>query len=125
MYKQAILLGLLFSTTKGQLTLQQVATLSVKELDETAMQLQELYDKSGQTKSFLTKRTTKDKNLKLQLDIVVDILNTKVEEQDAAALRQENKERNKKIKEIIAQKQDEALSNKSIKALEAMLTEED
>lgn len=125
MYKQAILLGLMFTTTKGQLTLTQVATLSVKELDETAMNLQDAYDASGKSKSFLTKRTSKDKLLKLQLDIVVDILNTRVEEQEATETRKANKERNKEILAIIADKEKQALTSKSLSSLRAMLVDED
>lgn len=65
----------------------------------------------------------KDKTTKLKFDVVLDILTTKVEEAEIAANKLERKEKNKKILELIAEKQDEGLKKKSIKELEAMLDE--
>lgn len=124
MYKQASKLKLKFNTTRGVLTTEQLWDLPINELDALAVELDDAYNKSGK-KSFLTTRSVKDKELKLKLDIVVDILGTKVEDQAAAAEAAENKEFDKKILAIIADKQDESLKGKSITQLKAMLKNRD
>jgi len=69
----------------------------------------------------LIKKSEKDKAVKLKFDIVLDILNTKVEIAEAAKVQAETKAHNTKILELIASKKDDELKNKSIKQLEAML----
>lgn len=63
-------------------------------------------------------------NEKLQFDVVLDILQTKQEEAEAAREKAERKQTNQKILSIIEEKKDKALSGKSIKELERMLQEE-
>lgn len=124
MYKDLVRNRTRFVTAKGSLTLEQLWDLSVDELDTLAVSLQEAYDKSNSKKSFIYKKTAKDKTLKDQLDVVLDILQTKMEEAEAATLKAERKAKNQKIMAIIADKQDKALANKSIKELTAMLEED-
>ena len=124
MYKQLIKDKTRFTTSKGNLSLEQLWDLSINELDTLAVSLQDAYDKSNNKKSFIEKKTTKDKNLKLQLDVVLDILQTKMEEAEVSKTKAENKARNQKIREIIAQKQDDALTKMSLKELTGMLTED-
>lgn len=125
MYKQLIKDKTRFVTSKGELSLEQLFTLSINELDTLAVSLQEAYDKSNNKKSFIEKKTAKDKTLKVQLDVVLDILQDKQEEAEAAKVKAENKLRNQKIREMIAEKEDDALASKSIKELKAMLVDED
>ena len=103
-----------------QLTGQQVWDLSLEELDGLAVSLEVEHNQSAR-KSFLVKSTTKDKTAKLKFDVVLDVLNTKAEDMQAAQEAFEDKEHNKKIIALIAEKQDESLKGKSIKQLEAML----
>jgi hypothetical protein len=119
MYKEAILTGLRIPTPKGLLSAEQVATLSIKELDALAVTLQDAYENS-KGKSFLNKRSTKDKTAKLQFDIVLDILQTKVDQEEAAKEAQENKQHNAKIDSFIAAKKDEKMSNMTIAQLEKL-----
>lgn len=121
-YKEASKLKLRIQTTKGSLNVEQLWGLSLTELDALAVSLEEAY-KNSKSKSFLDKKTDKDKIIKLQFDIVLDVLNTKVEEKDAAKKEAEDKEHNQKILSIIKEKQDEDLKGKSIKELEKMLKE--
>lgn len=107
-------------TSKGLLSVEQLWDLSVEDLDALAVQLEQEYNESGK-KSFLVKRSVKDKTTKLKLDLVVDILTTKVEEKQIAEQKAEDRAHNKKILELIAEKQDESLKDKSIKELEKML----
>ncbi len=108
------------STTKGLLSPEQLWDLPLEDLDSLAVSLEDAHKQSGK-KSFLNTKSEKDRVAKLKFDLVLEILNTKVEEAQAAAEAQEIKEHNKKIIGIIADKQDESLKGKSIKQLEAML----
>lgn len=120
MYKEAAKLKLRFATTRGSLSVEQLYDLPLTELDELAVSLQEEYKESGK-KSFLIAKSVKDKVAKLRFDIVLDVLNTKVEEADAVTAERERKEHNQKILGLIADKQDEELKGKSVKELEKML----
>ena len=120
MYKQASQQKLRFNTNRGPLTVEQLWDLPLDILDALVVSLDEAY-KNSKGKSFLVKRTTKDANIKLAFDIALDILQTKVEEQDEARMLSENKEHNKKILELIASKKDQELAGKSVAELEKML----
>jgi hypothetical protein len=119
-FKLASQQKLRFQTTKGLLSAEQLWDLSLQDLDMLAVSLEAEHKESGR-KSFLTKTSAKDKTAKLRFDIVLDILSTKVEEEQTALAEIERKANNQKIISIIADKQDESLKGKSIKQLEAML----
>lgn len=119
-FKQASKQKLRFQTTKGVLSVEQLWDLSLSDLDSLAVSLQEAYENS-KGKSFLTKRTTKDATIKLQFDVVLDILQTKVEESELLREAKENKDHNEKILNLISEKKDEELKGKSLKELQKML----
>ena len=119
-FKLASQQKLRFQTNKGLLSTEQLWDLSLNDLDSLAVTLDEEYGKSGQ-KSFLVKSSLKDKTTKLRFDIVLDVLNTKNEEQQAASEAREIREHNKKIVALIAEQEEEGLKKKSKKELEAML----
>lgn len=120
MYKEASKQKLRFSTVRGSLTVEQLWDLDLETLDTYAVSLEEDY-KNSKGKSFLDKKTTKDKTLKLQFDIVLDILQSKVEEAESLRDAKESKEYNQKILGIIQEKKEDALKGKSIKELEGLL----
>lgn len=120
MYKQANKQKLRFQTSKGLLSTEQLWDLSLTDLDALAVSLESAH-KNSKGKSFLEKRTTTDKGLKLQFDVVLDVLQSKVEDAEIATLERENKEHNQKILALIAEKKDGQLAGKSIKELEKML----
>jgi hypothetical protein len=119
-YKEASKQNLRVTTSKGSLNVEQLWTLTPAELDSLAVSLEQEHQASGK-KSFLTARSVKDKTAKLRFDVVLDILNTKVEEAEEARQKSEDKLHNQKIIELIQKKQDGALESKSIKELEKML----
>lgn len=123
MYKEASKQRLRFATNKGNLTTEQLWDLSLTDLDNLAVAMEVEHKESGK-KSFLTTRSVKDKTAKLRFDIVLDILNTKVEEAEELQKLKDRKERNKKILSIIEEKKDDSLKGKSVKQLEALLDEE-
>lgn len=120
MYKELIRQKTRFSTTRGVLTLEQLWELPIEELDKLALELEKQYNESSK-KSFVVKKSTKDKTLKMKFDVVLDVLTTLVEERDAAQEKEENKKHNEKILALMAEKQEDALKTKSLKELEAML----
>ena len=120
MYKEVSRQRIRFQTAQGPLTVEQLWDLSVNDLDKLAVSLEEAH-KNSKGKSFLEKRTTKDKTLKLQFDVVLDVLQTKVDEAEEARIKKENKEHNEKIITLIKNKQDKELEGKSIDELEGML----
>ncbi len=119
-FKLASQQKLRFQTNRGSLSTEQLWDLSLQELDALAVSLETEHKESGK-KSFLTRTSVKDKTAKLRFDVVLDVLNTKVEQEQALSEASEIKEHNKKIINLIAEKQDESLKGKSIKQLEAML----
>ena len=119
-FKQASQQKLRFQTTRGTLSTEQLWDLSVTELDTLAVSLEEEHKNSGK-KSFLVAKSEKDKTAKLRFDIVLDVLTTKVDEAETIREAAEIKEHNKKILNLISEKQDESLKGKTVKQLEAML----
>jgi len=119
-YKEASRLKLRFNTTKGSLTTEHLWDLSITELDTLAVALEAEYKESGK-KSFVVKKSSKDKVTKLKFDIVLDILTTKVEEAEEAGKAKEDKERREKILSIIARKKEASLEEMDISELEKML----
>jgi len=119
-FKLASQQKLRFQTNKGLLSVEQLWDLSLEDLDALAVSLETEHKESGK-KSFLVKTSVKDKTAKLRFDVTLDVLNTKVEEMQAAQEAAEIKEHNKKIITLISEKQDESLKGKSIKQLEGML----
>jgi hypothetical protein len=119
-FKLATRQKLRFQTNKGLLSTEQLWDLPIVELDALAVALEDEYKESGK-KSFLVKSSAKDKTIKLKFDVVLDVLSTKVEEQQVVQETAEIREHNKKIIAIIADKKDRSLQGKSIKELEGML----
>ncbi len=118
-FKQASKEKLRIQTNKGLLSTEQLWDLNTDDLDTLAVSLDEEVEKAGK-KSFLAKKSVKDKTAKLKFDVVLEILNTKLEEEAKFAQDAENKRHNKEIDTLIAEKQGESLKKKSVKQLEAM-----
>jgi|ERR1035437_3241504 hypothetical protein len=118
-YKQASKQRLRFATEKGPLSAEQLWDLDLKELNKLAVSLDNEYEKSGE-KNFLSKKSEKDKTAKLKFDIVIDIMNTKQEENQKILDSKKIKEHNEKIDELIEEKKEGALRKKSVKELEGM-----
>lgn len=122
-YKQAIREKLRFQTSVGVLALEQLWDLEPEQLDAIALSLESEYKQSG-AKSFLTKKSKKDKTAKLKFDIVIDILNTKVREESAATVAKANKEHNDKIYALMARNDQKELRKLSNEELKEQLKEE-
>jgi hypothetical protein len=119
-FKEASRQKLRFTTSKGLLTVEQLWDLSLTELDALAVALETEHEKSGK-KSFLIKKSVKDKTAKLRFDVVFEVLTALAEEAETVKTAKEIKEHNEKIYQLIAEKQEEGLKGKSEKELKAML----
>lgn len=119
-YKKGIKQRVRFATPLGQLTIEQLHDLTVIQLNDLAVVLDEVVAK-GAKKSFISTPTTENELAKLKFDIVLDILQDKVKNAEIAAKAKETKERNQEIMAIIKAKEGEALAEKSIAELQALL----
>lgn len=104
--------------------------ISVEDLwDLTAAQLDGIYKtlnaekKTAQEESLLAKRTKEEDTLLTKLEIVKYIFAQKQAEVEERKHQKENAEKRQRILEIIANKQDAALQDKSVEDLQKMLEE--
>ena len=120
MHKQASRMKLRFQTSKGLLSSEELWDLSIADLDTLAVSLEKEYEKSD-GKSFVRRKTEKDRTAKLRFDIVLDILQTKMEDNDAARNAADDKEHNEKILAMIAKKKEDSLASMTIEELEKLM----
>lgn len=118
MYKEAARIKLRVATKYGNLSVEKLWDLSLSDLDELAIQ----YDEERENKkSFITSKTKENKLAQLKFDILLDIINTKVEERDERVKNQEKKEKEQEILSIIKEKKSEALKSMSVEELEKLI----
>lgn len=105
---------------KGQVSVEDLWDLNVEALDTVFKTLNSKV-KVSQEESLLQTRTKEDEELSIQIAIVKHIVAVKLAEADEAKRARENKEQKQKILNILADKQEDALKNKSIEELQQML----
>lgn len=118
-YKRASKDALRFATVKGSLTVEQLWSLSLTDLDKLAVKLEKIVKASGE-KSFLETKSKEDATDKLRFDVVLDVLTDKVKFQEIAAKASETRAKNQRIDELIAKKNDESMENLSVEELEKL-----
>jgi hypothetical protein len=105
---------------KGMISVEDLWDLSVQNLD-TVFKALNAEAKQVKEDSLLATKSTEDTILDAKIEIVKHIVKVKLEEaeqrQEAAAKR----EQKRRLQELIATKQDEALQGKSIEELQAMM----
>jgi hypothetical protein len=119
-YKYAAKHKLTFNTTKGILNVSDLFDLKVEVLDKIYSELKKQED-SANTFTLLEKKTSESEVLEVKIAIVKDIVEDKLQAIETAKKAAETKAQNQKILEIIAKKKDEALEEKSIEELQAMI----
>ena len=131
MYKIASRKKLRIATNRGNLSVEQLWDLSKDEIGELAIAIRKrIADQRGVSGDseldFLKPSAPKEETIdELTFRILKDIYTTKQAEEDKAHRRAAARENNRKILELIAKKQDEALESKSVEELEAMLQNEE
>ena len=108
---------------KGLITVENLWDLSVEELDKIYKSLKK-QQRNNTEESLLQTVSTEDKELQNKIDIIKTIVNDKLVARDKAQKAAERKAQNQRILEIMADKQDAALKEKSLEELQAMLADE-
>ncbi len=122
MYKKAAFLKLRFQTTRGLLSVEQLADLKMTELAKLCKEQLEVVKKSKGTGdedlAFLESTTGEKENLEvLRFDILKDIYLEKKNQKDQAAEDTQKKLELSKLDELIAKKQDAELESLSVEEL--------
>jgi len=85
-FEKASKAKLRFSTSRGQLSTEDLWDLSLESLDSIAVAIDKALETAGK-KSFIGKRDTTNTTLELQLEILKHIIEVKLAEKDAKAKR--------------------------------------
>ena len=120
MYKEALQKKLRFKTNKGMISTEDLFDLSLQNLDTLAIMLDKKISEAPK-KSFIEELPAEENDDELRFNIVKDIVNIKLKARKDNMNRAQIDARNKPIAELIAKKEDEALENKSIEELRAMI----
>ncbi|HEY8365052.1 MAG TPA: hypothetical protein VIK84_05720 [Haloplasmataceae bacterium] len=121
-FKEASKLKLRFVTPKGLLSIEQLWDLSQKELDVCIRNLSKVIKKNEDDNlSFLDDTGVVNSIDQLSFDILKDVYLTKKREVEEAKNALEVKQHNQKILELIAEKKEQGLKDKSIEELEKLL----
>ena len=125
-FEQATRRKFRFNTSKGPITVEDLcdlpltATNNRPNLDDLAKDLNEQLKSSARV-SFVRKTPDVDESAQLAFDIVLHIIKTKLDEQEAARKAADAREQKQKIMALIEQKKDAALSASSLEELQEML----
>lgn len=109
---------------KGVISVEDLWDLSVEELDSIYKKLK-AQQKNNNEESLLQSVTKEDKELANKIDIIKTIVVDKLAAKERAFKAAEKKAQNQRILEILADKKDAALKEKSIEELQAMITAEE
>lgn len=123
MFDKATRIKLRFESTRGALSVEELWDLPLRgklSLDSLAKVVSRQI-KSETGESFVDSRSTVDTTQELRLDILKHIIGVKLAEESASREAAEKREKNARIRELIAQKQDQELAGKSIEELTEML----
>ena len=121
-FEKASKAKLRFSTSRGQLSTEDLWDLSLESLDQIAVAIDKALETAGK-KSFIGKRDTTNTTLELQLEILKHIIEVKLAEKDAKAKRVERNAQLTQLKELAASKSTEALQGKSLEEINKMIAE--
>lgn len=121
-FMEASRLGLRVSTSQGELSVEQLWSLSLNKLSIIIKNIKKtLKDENDDELSFLDETKKVDFKAQLTFDIVKEIYLTKKSEIDAEKNAASIKEHNEKIMKLIYDKQEGDLKEKSIEELQALL----
>lgn len=104
---------------KGQISVEDLWDLSVQNLDSVFKTLN-AEAKQVKEESLLATKSTEDAILDAKIAIVKHIVNVKLAEAQQRTKDNEKREQKRRLLELIADKEDEALQGKSIEELKAM-----
>jgi len=109
-----------FETNKGQLSTEDLWDLSLTNLDTLAKAVNKKL-KEDSEESFITVRSKTNTELNLKLEILVFIIRTKQEEQEAAKNRLAKQAELSTLKELLVNKKMQELSNLTSEEIQAKI----
>jgi hypothetical protein len=119
LFVKASRLALRFKSSVGSITTEDLWNLPLTSLDFIAKSLNKEI-KLAEEESFIKTRTKINDILETAFEVVKYVITVKLAEAEVKKTAALRKEQASKIDEIIARKQDESLSNKSIEELQAI-----
>lgn len=111
-----------FQTTKGNLSIEDLWDVPLTVLDEAYKGLSRQI-REAEDDSLLTKRDSGVEEASLKRDLVKHVVQVRQAEAEAKTARAARRQQAARVRELIAQKQDEALAGKSTDELNALLAE--
>lgn len=105
---------------KGQVTVEDLWDLSPKDLDSIFKTLN-AQSKKANEESLLASKSATDVVLDTKIEIVRYIVGVKLAEAEREKVAKENREKKQRLAELIADKQDAELREKSVAELQAMM----
>lgn len=125
MFEKALRNKYRFPSVRGDLTTEQLWALPLEskdgfDLDAIAQALHASLEAAG-TVSFVKKTTAKQESLKDRLEIVKYVIETKLKEAEDRVSAKERLDKRRKLEEILAEKQDDALKNMTEEEIQAEL----
>ena len=105
---------------KGVCTIEDLYDIPLNDLDNMYGALKREQKNLG-VDSLLNKKTSAEKEIAIKIEIIESIVRDRLADQEKATKAQETRERNRRIAEIIADKEDAALNDMSLDDLKAML----
>ena len=123
-YKYAAQNRLRFSSGRGELLVEDLFDLPLQNLDSIARSVNKELKASGE-ESFIpnAKKNPKQTENQVRLDILKSVIQHKVDLQQRASERAARQAELAKLKEIVAQKADAGLREKSLEELQKMMAE--
>lgn len=109
-----------FNTSMGTLNVEDLWDIPLEKLDTLAVNLKKEVEDDN-TVSFIHENKTIDPTLQLSFDIVKRVIEIRLAERTAKKKAAENRAQKARIMELIAKKQDEAFSEKSLEELRGEL----
>lgn len=112
----------LFTTRRGQASVQDLWDLSVEDLDTVWGALQRDLRASAE-ESLIQQPTKETEETTNKRDLVAYIVRTKQAESAARVAQKERRQKAARVRELLLQKQEQALAEKSAEELEKLLSE--
>jgi len=121
-FERAIRKKLRFNATRGLLTSEDLFDLDLKSLDSLAKSVNRAV-KANEEESFIEEKTAQASDDELRLEILKHVISAKLAAKDAASKRAANQARVARLKEKLADKEDEALDAKSADEIKKEIAE--
>lgn len=109
-----------YQTGRGFITTEDLWDLSLDDLDTLAKALNKQVKESGE-ESFVKKRSTVNKQLEIQLEVVKEVIQFKLDAIEAQKTKADKAAKRNQLLEALNKKENEAVDNLSMKQLKAQL----